>query len=230
MTNVSIPSAFALASPKAFRWSLITTEISALGMRPSRVASASATMFEPRPEIRIAIRARSIASSLCDMTSVKDLTEVVLQMNDIVPHQVLKRRRFGFTDSFKRNRLQTVLGAAIVHLCRVGGRHYMQQMKIVCAPKIHQLGPGRLLVMINLHPSILVIAGKDEIVFDLAQHEPHMIVSGRVDQMANDLFRRPVIFSPRLFALSFTDLQQTRRCRLNRLFEIFEPLVHGLLS
>ena len=68
------------------------------------------------------------------MTRVKDLTEVVLQMNDIVPHQVLKRRRFGFTDSFEGDRLQAVLGAAVAQLVRVGVRHHVEQMKVVCSP------------------------------------------------------------------------------------------------
>ena len=66
--------------------------------------------------------------------------------------------------------------------------------------------------MVDLDPSVLFIAGKDQIVFDLAQHEPRVIVRGRVDQVANDLFGRPVVFSSRLFALSFADLLQARRC------------------
>jgi hypothetical protein len=54
-------------------------------------------MFDPRPEIRIPIRARLITSGLCDMTpirAVKDLVEVVLQMNDVVLHQILERGGF----------------------------------------------------------------------------------------------------------------------------------------
>ena len=65
---------------------------------------------------------------------VKNLPEVVLKMDYVILHQILKSRRFGFTDSFKGDVLQAVLGAAIVHLVGVRGRHHMQQVKVVCSP------------------------------------------------------------------------------------------------
>src|SRR5581483_10695822 len=46
----------ARASPPAVSVLLMTSAISASGMRPAPAASASATIFEPRPEMRMPIR------------------------------------------------------------------------------------------------------------------------------------------------------------------------------
>ncbi len=54
ITSVSKLRATACCKPAAFARSLITTAIAASGICPARMALARATMFDPRPEMRIA--------------------------------------------------------------------------------------------------------------------------------------------------------------------------------
>jgi hypothetical protein len=42
--------------------------------------------------------------------------------------------------------------------------------------------------MVGAHPTVLIVTGKNEIVFQLAKHEARMIVGGRIDQVTDNLF------------------------------------------
>ena len=50
-------------------------------------------------------------------------------------------------------------------------RHHMVQVQIVGAPKFDELWPRRILIVIRPHPAVLLVTGKDEVIFQLTQHK-----------------------------------------------------------
>ena len=100
-------------------------------------------------------------------------------------------------------------------------------MKIVRAPKLDNVRPRLLRVFLGTDPSILLIAGKDQVVSKLCPHKTLMIVGGRVDQMAQNLTRRPRTGRSLAPALVRTDVTQTRSRVYNSLPKILEKLIEA---
>lgn len=103
---------------------------------------------------------------------------MMLQMDYVVPHQVFKSYRFGLGDSFESYLLQRVQSTRGINLRFVRVGHHVEQVKIVRAPQLHEPRPCRLLIMIRLNPTILIVTGEKQIILELSEHEPRMIVGG----------------------------------------------------
>lgn len=87
----------------------------------------------------------------------------------------------------------------------------MHEVQIVSAPELDNVGPWLLAILLRADPLVLIVTRKDEVVSELRPDESLMIVRRRVDQMPENLNRRPVIGQPPPAALFFRNILQPRR-------------------
>ena len=81
-------------------------------------------------------------------------------------------------------------GGAEVLLWNLG--HQMQQVPVISEPEMDQVAPFAILKPFRFDPRLLGIARYCEIALELRAHEALMIIRGGIDQMAEDLFARPM--------------------------------------
>jgi hypothetical protein len=66
-------------------------------------------------------------------------------------------------------------------------------MQIVRAPQLDQIRPRFVVISLCVHPLILLVTRKHEVVHELRAHEPLMVIRGRVDQVTKNLFAAPFV-------------------------------------
>lgn len=66
-------------------------------------------------------------------------------------------------------------------------RHDRCDMPVECDPEIEELVPVSVLIPLQLDPSLLIVAGEDEIVLPGRANKSLMVVARGVDEVADDL-------------------------------------------
>src|SRR4029077_1593957 len=69
--------------------------------------------------------------------------------------------------------------------------HHAREMTVEARPQRDELVPRRLLVTLPGDPRVLIVAGERQVILKLRPHEALMIVRRGVDEMTDDLARRP---------------------------------------
>ena len=73
-----------------------------------------------------------------------------------------------------------------------GRGHHPGQVTVERRPQGQEIFPARLLVVLQGHPLVLVVAGEDQVVLKRRSDESLVVVRRRIDQVADDLARRPL--------------------------------------
>ncbi len=81
--------------------------------------------------------------------------------------------------------------APIVHLRIRNPLHQVREERVVSIPEIDQAAPLHVPVSMRLHPLILRITLPAKFAVNRRQHEPHVVVCCRVDQVPQLFFARP---------------------------------------
>ncbi len=103
-------------------------------------------------------------------------------------------------------------------------------MQVVRTPELDQIRPRLVAILLRTDPSVLFVTRKNKIVRKLRAHKTLVIIGCGVDQMSEDLDRRPIIISDFAPALFRRDVPQPRGCTHDRLAKISEKLVKAIWS
>ena len=71
-------------------------------------------------------------------------------------------------------------------------RHQPREVPVVRHPEQHELRPRRVLIVLRGHPRVLLVALDDEVVAIAHADEALMVVARRIDEVSDDLARRPL--------------------------------------
>jgi hypothetical protein len=115
----------------------------------------------------------------------EDLPEVVLLVGDVVGDEEFECE--GSVVSDLAGRAEAFGGDA--------ADDGAQQL-VICVPPVEQGAPGDLGVTVRIDPFPLPIAGSDVGAVDGGAHEALMVVGGRVEHVAEDLFAGPSANAP----------------------------------
>src|SRR5690349_8606110 len=106
----------------------------------------------------------------------------------------------------------------------------MRQVQVETFPERDQLCPGLASIVLHTDPVLLLVSEKRQIIPELRADESLVVIRGGINQMADDLFRRPLASGSRPRALLFGNQEQARRRFLNSAAEIFNRFFHQLLT
>src|SRR5687768_13747241 len=81
-------------------------------------------------------------------------------------------------------------------------------MPVEGCPQRYELVPRRVLIVLDIDPLILLVSGEDQVFLRSGAHKPLVVVAGRVDEVADDLARRPFAWSRAKRGLSVRDREQ----------------------
>ncbi len=123
--------------------------------------------------------------------AVSHLREMVLEVRDVVAHEVIERRGLVGRIELPAELIHVV--ARVLAVAHVGGHgvHNANEVPVVRLPQRDDLGPRRRRVPLQADPIVLRVAREHEVVLAVRAHEALMVVRRRVDEMANDLLRGP---------------------------------------
>src|SRR5215813_8340521 len=124
--------------------------------------------------------------------ALENLSEVMLQMRDVVLHKVLERRRLFGGHGAPGEVVQVVPRPTLLSDRRRNRRDDTREVKVERMPETDQLRPRRILVTLGGDPLFLTVAGKDQVIGELSTHETLVVVGGRVDQVAELLLGGPL--------------------------------------
>ena len=77
------------------------------------------------------------------------LSQVMLQVLDVVAHEVLERRGLVGTWCVKRNLVEIVARARPLTRGRIGGRHQARDVMVVSLPEADEVPPGPLAIPLD---------------------------------------------------------------------------------
>src|SRR5512146_335625 len=135
----------------------------------------------------------------------QDLGNVMLQMADVIAHEVLESRglvpRHGLPCDF----VKVVTGPRPLPS---GCRHRLDhsgEMEVEEAPQPDEVRPRGSLIALRRYPRLLLVTRKHEIVHELGADKALMVVRGGIDQVADDLLRGPLARGRRFRRIPFRD-------------------------
>src|SRR2546423_1763007 len=130
--------------------------------------------YKPEPVVCPTRRAQANLSR-------KHLLQMVLEMADVI-----------FDDKAERHRLAAADRAGNVELVGRNAYDDAQQVQVVGLPERDQIAPRGIGVAVALDPGFLLIAGKGVRAVELGANESLVVVGGRIDEVAEQLFARPL--------------------------------------
>ena len=146
---------------------------------------------------------------------IEDLREVVAEM----PHVVLGQVTEGYGS------LPSDRAAAIERLCG-HARDHVGQVRVQSRPQRDQVGPAPVLVGLQAHPRLLLVAGKLQRLGDLRPDETLVVVGRRIDEVSQDLLARPLPGSAALRRMGLPYGRQTRPRGFQDRDELAGDLLH----
>lgn len=110
----------------------------------------------------------------------------------VIDHDVFKSSRlaWGQTNPY---RLKAVMRAWPIENFFRRAVDQSCDLQIESPPERDQLFPRRICISADADPVLLSIAREHEIVLQLSAYQPLMVIRGGVDEVADDLARRPFI-------------------------------------
>ena len=117
----------------------------------------------------------------------------MLQVPYIIAHEVFESGRLGRADWLPRENVQVVFCARTRDGSRLGCFHHVRNVMIEGLPEEDEVGPLALLIVLNGDPVILLVTGEHQVILQLRADETSVVVRRRVDQVADDLLRRPPV-------------------------------------
>src|SRR5262245_2568651 len=102
----------------------------------------------------------------------------------------------------------------------------MREMQVERPPECDQLRPRRVLILLKPDPRVLIVAGKYEVILELCAHEPLMVIGCRIDEMTDDLARRPLAWGARTRARVVGESEQRWRGVFDNQSELFYVARH----
>src|SRR5687768_9303920 len=124
--------------------------------------------------------------------SSQHLREMMLEMIDVVVHEVAERHGAIGGDGTEGAQMQVVGVTHAVAIGRGRRRHQPREVPVVRHPEQHELRPRGVLIALCGHPGVLLVALDDEVVAIAHPDEALVVVARRVHQVADDLARRPL--------------------------------------
>src|SRR5689334_9754230 len=142
----------------------------------------------------------------------KDLIEMMSQVVHVVANEILERRRFALIHQLERDLVQIMTSARLGQDRSGYNRSDVMEVQVVRAPELDQLRPRLVRVFLRAHPFVLFVTREHQLIRELRAHESLMIIRRGIDQMPEDLDRRPIVKRFFLTTLSRRYIAQTRRC------------------
>src|SRR5262249_2655612 len=94
---------------------------------------------------------------------------------------------------FERDLVQVMSSSGLYQNWSGYNRSHVMKVQVVRTPELDQLRPRLVRVFLRTHPFVLFVTRKHQVVSELRANKSLMIVRRRVDQMTEDLDRRPIV-------------------------------------
>ena len=93
---------------------------------------------------------------------------------------------------YRSDAVEVVASARAFALVGRKGVDDARDLEVEAAPELDQLAPGSVGVATRADPVVLVVRGEDQVVLEPRANKPLVVVRGGVDQVADQLARRPL--------------------------------------
>ena len=117
---------------------------------------------------------------------------MVPQVTHVVTDEILERGGLTLWNRLPCEFVEIVAGPWLLPDRNRSSLDYASEMQVEESPECDELGPRGRLILLRHHPCFLLVPQEYEIVRELGAHEALMVVGGGVDEVADDLLRRPL--------------------------------------